>query len=75
MRKTLFLCIKCNTYNAATRAGGAIANYNKCTPLIEFCRFKGNQAGTGGAISNWLGVQPQVTQCEFLSPSDTTVTR
>ena len=69
-------CIRGCTFeeNVSTRFGGAIANYNKCTPVIESSIFDGNQAKSGGAIGSLLGVQAQVTQCEFLSKSDTVIT-
>ncbi len=57
--------------NFAANYGGAISNYNKCSPAIELSTFAKNEAKSGGAISNRLGVTAQITQCEFLATTDT----
>jgi hypothetical protein len=57
--------------NFAANYGGGISNYNKCSPAIELSTFAKNEAKSGGAISNRLGVTAQITQCEFLATTDT----
>lgn len=70
--KTAPVIEECNFFaNIAFRYGGALANYNKCSPAIVKSMFANNEAKVGGAISNRVGVTAQVTQCEFLSNSDT----
>lgn len=51
--------------NESIQHGGAIANYNKCSPTIEFCDFNGNRATSGGAICSWRGATAHITQCDF----------
>ena len=60
--------------NTATKYGGALANYNKCSPQIIQCVFSGNRAKSGGAISNRLRVDSNITQCDYVSASDTVFT-
>ena len=70
--KTVPRITSCNFMdNIAANNGGAIANYNKCSPAIELSTFAKNEAKSGGAISNRLGATAQITQCEFFAKTDT----
>ena len=62
-------CVFHNNTNSLN--GGAIANYNKYSSMIEKPRFTQNEAKSGELVSNRLSLTAQITQCEFTSNSET----
>ncbi|MAI66582.1 MAG: hypothetical protein CMJ26_01730 [Phycisphaerae bacterium] len=62
-------CVFYNNTNSLN--GGAIANYNKYSSMIENRRSTQNEAKSGESISHRLSLTSQITQCEFTRNSET----
>ena len=53
------------TYKSGKLLQMAKRSNSICSPTIEFCKYYGNTAESGTALSNILDLKPQITQCEF----------
>ena len=57
--------VNCTFSGNSASEGGAMYNYDRCTPILTNCTFIENSADYGGAIYDNVGTETKLTNCTF----------
>jgi len=59
------IVVNCLFRRNRAREGGAVYNFDRCSPAFRDCRFEDNQADFGGAVVDRVGVRSVASDCIF----------